>query len=553
MDLNKSAGSPKSPDAKAEGGPASSPPANVKTEKPSSAEAEPPVAPPHKAAGSPKKDSAVVPEGIRRRESYCLFVRVQKDGDAIPKRDQRIDPEAWNETICQNICEDRLNAPPGVFNVQLLSETEFLLYEGKKEGPGMTWDRTVEYIRRLQGMFPWCGVRAFLVAGQRTLKRSRIDVADSYWYRRERNDERVAMDKFRKLNRKKGVSWMDHIHPELETPKGRGRGAIRRSDKLQAKKLMKQQQALPVMAARPGSPDDYHSAREASDFDYESDDPPELDPGHTDPEYDEDEDGAFSGYSSAGSVAVGYETDRTERSNTTNRDKKRLKQQQRDNRTAWATNARKEQNKKSGKVVLPLFWESGKEGALKYDDWRADVDEYLRKGYSSEQVKSTMFSSLEGQPRKNFQDCDEDGDLTPAEILVKMDGVYNASVAFWDLSARLCALKQGTHENIKTYYERMVDIAGKLREHHAERFRPGELKSMKKECFFVGLRDNNKYLVAHMRDRDHTGPAEMLKEIREHEENRYPVNTSYRPQNNDHFPKDKKSYSARPANLTPDL
>ena len=98
----------------------------------------------------------------------------------------------------------------------------------------------------------------------------------------------------------------------------------------------------------------------------------------------------------------------------------------------------------------------------------------------------------------------------------------------------------------------MVDIAGKLWEHHAERFRPGELKSMKKECFFAGLRDNNKYLVAHMRDRDHSGPAEMLKEIREHEENRYLANTSYRPQNNDHFAKDKKSYSAQPANLAPD-
>ena len=551
MDLNKSAGSPKSPDAKTEGGLASSPPANIKAENPSAADAEAPVAPPRKAAGSPKKDSAVVPEGIRRRESYCLFIRVQKDVDAVSKRDQRIDPEAWNELICRNICENRLNAPEGTFTVQLLSETEFLLYEGKKDGPGMTWDNARGYIQRLQGMFPWCGVRAFLVAGQRTLKRARIDVADSFWFRRERNQEKTALDKFRKQNRKKGMSRMDNIQPDPETPKSRGRGMIRRSDKSQAKKLLKQG-ALPVMAARPASPDDYHSARDASDFEYESDDPPELDPEHVDTDYDEEEDGAFSGYSSAGSVAVGYETDRTERSNTANRDKKRQKQKQRENRTARATNARKEQDKRSGKVVLPLFRESGKEGALKYDDWRAEVDEYLRKGYPSEQVKSAMFSSLEGQPRKNFQDCDEDGNLTPAEILVKMDGVYNASVAFRDLSARLCALKQGTHENIKTYYERMVDIAGKLREHHAERFRPGELKSMKKECFFAGLRDNNKYLVAHMRDRDHTGPAEMLKEIREHEENRYPANTSYRPPNNDHFGKDKKSYSARPANLAPE-
>ena len=272
---------------------------------------------------------------------------------------------------------------------------------------------------------------------------------------------------------------MEHIHPEPVTPKGRGRGTVRRSDKSQAKKLLKQQQqqpALLVMAAWPGSPDDYHSAREPSDFEYKSDDPPELDPGPTDSEYEDDEGTTFSGYSSARSVARGYDTDHTERSNTANRDKKRLKQKQRENRTARATNAKREQDKKSGKVVLPLFRESGKEGALKYDDWRAEVDKYLRKGYSNEQVKSGMFSSLEGQPRKNFQDCDEDRDLTPAEILVKMDGVYNASVAFRDLSAWLCALKQGTHENIKSYYERMVDIAVKLREHHAERFRPGELR-----------------------------------------------------------------------------
>ena len=154
MDLNKSAGSPKSPDAKMEGGPTSSPPVNVKAENPSTAEAEAPVAPPRKAAGSPKKDSPVVPEGIRRWESYCLFIRVQKDSDTVPKRDQRIDLEAWNETICRNICENQLNAPPGVFNVQLLSETEFLLYEGKKEGPGMSWENARGYIQWLQGIFP---------------------------------------------------------------------------------------------------------------------------------------------------------------------------------------------------------------------------------------------------------------------------------------------------------------------------------------------------------------------------------------------------------------
>ena len=283
---------------------------------------------------------------------------------------------------------------------------------------------------------------------------------DSFWYRRERNQEKIALAEFRKKNWKKGTERVENVHPKPATPKGRGRSMIRKSDQSQAKKLLKQQQqALPVMAAWAGSPDDYHSAREPSDFEYESNDPPELDPGPTDSGNEDEEGGVCSGYSSAGSVALGYDTDQTERSNTANRDKKCWKQKQRENRTARATNAKKEQDKKCSKVVLPLFRESGKEGALRYDDWRADVDEYLCKGYSNEQVKSGMFSSLEGQPRKNFQDCDEDGDLTLAEILIKLGEVYNASVAFLDLSAWLCALKQGTHENIKSYYKRMVDIS----------------------------------------------------------------------------------------------
>ena len=182
MHLNKSAGQPKSPDAKTEAGSTPSKPVNVKAETPSTTEADALVAPPRKGAGSLKKDSTIIPKGIRQRESYCLFIWVQKEGDAIPKRDQRIDPLAWNEVICQNICENQLGAELDTFSVQLLSDTEFLLYEGKKDGPGMTWDNTVGYIRRLQGMFPWCGVPAFLVAGQWTLKHSRIDVMDSFWY-----------------------------------------------------------------------------------------------------------------------------------------------------------------------------------------------------------------------------------------------------------------------------------------------------------------------------------------------------------------------------------
>ena len=41
---------------------------------------------------------------------------------------------------------------------------------------------------------------------------------------------------------------------------------------------------------------------------------------------------------------------------------------------------------------------------------------------------------------------------------------------------------------------------------------------MKKDCFYAGLKEHNKYLVSHMKDREQYGPAQMLKEIREQED-----------------------------------
>ena len=104
-----------------------------------------------------------------------------------------------------------------------------------------------------------------------------------------------------------------------------------------------------------------------------------------------------------------------------------------------------------------------------------------------------------------------------------MDSIYNVSVTFRGLNARMCGLKQGMNEPIKTYYERMADISVKLEQYHGDRFGPGELKMMKKDCFYAGLKEHNKYLVSQMKDREQYGPAQIMKEIREQEDSRYPV------------------------------
>ena len=140
-----------------------------------------------------------------------------------------------------------------------------------------------------------------------------------------------------------------------------------------------------------------------------------------------------------------------------------------------------------------------------------------------------MFTSLEGKAKRNYQACDEKGDLMPEKILEKMDMIYGTSVSFRDLNAKLCGLKQGERESPKDYYEQMVDISVALKEYHGDQFQPGELAQMKTACFFAGLQENYKYLVSHLKDRNDVDPVFMPKEIRECDESRYLVNTSNHP------------------------
>ena len=267
---------------------------------------------------------------------------------------------------------------------------------------------------------------------------------------------------------------------------------------------------------RLATPEDYHSAREPSEFEYESE-------GSEGPGTDS------TGYSSMATVTSYHNMDNTQCSDTKNHDRKCQRQKHRDRREYRSTNARKQRDRKNGWVVLPLFQESTKEGALTYTDWRLEVEEYITKKNPRPKIKEAMFTSLDGKAKRNYQACDEKGDLSPEKILEKMDMIYGTSVSFWDLNAKLCGLKQGDWESPKDYYEWMVDISVALKEYHGDRFQPGELAQMKKQCFFAGLRENYKYLVSHLKDQDDVDLVLMLKEIWECDESRYPASTSNPP------------------------
>ena len=202
-----------------------------------------------------------------------------------------------------------------------------------------------------------------------------------------------------------------------------------------------------VFPERTAMPDDYLSAREPSKFEYDSE---ETDPGE--PEDDPEEDDA-SVSSDLTYKSNGHDSDRTRRTNISNRNHRHNHRKRKEHRFRHPTNAKKEEDRRKGKVVLSLFRDSPKEGALTYTDWRWEVEAYLWKGYNDNRVKDAMLSSVEGQAYVNIRSCDEGRNHTPAQILREMDSIYNVSVTFRDLNARMCGLKQGMNEPIKLYYE----------------------------------------------------------------------------------------------------
>ena len=181
-----------------------------------------------------------------------------------------------------------------------------------------------------------------------------------------------------------------------------------------------------------------------------------------------------------------------------------------------------------------MFRETTKEDAISYRDWRSEIEDALEHGHDAAKVNEAMFVSLEGMARDNDKMIDENGDLHVTCILDGLDSLYRVSMTFQSLNAALCGLQQRQMESASAYYNRMAQITIILREHHGNRYRPGELARMSKDCFYVGLLPKSCPMVVHLKDQPHTTPLDLLKALLEQEENdtlmrtRYPPSTSSR-------------------------
>ena len=248
-------------------------------------------------------------DGLHHRESYCLLVWVVKDALRLSKRDVRLPAHAWNKDIAVDICESRIGCPPGTYKVQLLSNTEFLLRKRPTSGPEMNWQDANTVIRLIHGNFLWCGVLVSLAAGHRSKKEAKYDLDATFAYRHTRAQEWTVLNKFRK-DSKRTVLSLKELQP-------RGQGMTRQADKFFAKKMAGgSDQEQSALRAGAGSPDGYHSAREASDFDNNTGE--EL----QQVESEEGEPMVESDNSNTSSVR-GHASLHSQRSTTENRDQKR--------------------------------------------------------------------------------------------------------------------------------------------------------------------------------------------------------------------------------------
>ena len=133
-----------------------------------------------------EKSPTTGPQGMCRREAYCLLVWVAHNVDSVSTLDAKVPDYVWTEAIARDICAYWIGAPPNTFVVELLSDTEFLLFQGPRSGPRMAWEDTILYIRTLHDIQDWGGMEVTMIAGQRTMRQSRIDLANTRDYRRAR-------------------------------------------------------------------------------------------------------------------------------------------------------------------------------------------------------------------------------------------------------------------------------------------------------------------------------------------------------------------------------
>ena len=203
----------------------------------------------------------------------------------------------------------------------------------------MSERESVLFVDLIVGSYLWAGVPADVFVTPRTTQQVRRDKAKMREYRHRITVEQLAAAQARLQD----LDLTARKQKELrENPVGHGRGMVRRADKYLAQQHGKELPravgpvpAPPIFPERTAMPDDYLSAREPSEFEYDSE---ETDPGE--PEDDPEEDDA-SVSSDSTYNSNGHDSDWTRRTNISNRNHRCNHRKRKEHRFRHPTNAKK--------------------------------------------------------------------------------------------------------------------------------------------------------------------------------------------------------------------
>ena len=168
--------------------------------------------------------SCAMPDETPRQESCCLYVRVLRYPDAILEQDCKVPEYCWNTGISKDICEAQTGVVLGTFSIDLLSDTEFLVYRLMKTGCGMSDHESVRHADLIAGSYLWASSPADIFVTQQTMQQVRRDKARTWEYRRRITVEWLAAAQAR-------LQELDLVAQKRKecalNPVGRGRGMIR--------------------------------------------------------------------------------------------------------------------------------------------------------------------------------------------------------------------------------------------------------------------------------------------------------------------------------------
>ena len=137
----------------------------------------------------------------------------------------------WNAGIGKDICKAWTGVLPGTFSIDLLSNTEFLVYKLPQTGWGMTRDEATLFIDRIRGGYLWAGIPAKVFATSRTTPQARRNKMKTCEYRRWLTVQWLAAAQAR-------LQDLDlctqKCRQNAENPTTRGQGMIHWTDKYHA-------------------------------------------------------------------------------------------------------------------------------------------------------------------------------------------------------------------------------------------------------------------------------------------------------------------------------